>query len=38
MAQSRWAERVNWLFTRLAGALLVGYAIYLAAEMVGGLY
>ena len=34
LVRSRWAERVNWLFTRLAGALLVGYAIYLAAEMV----
>jgi cytochrome c biogenesis protein CcdA len=37
MAQSHWAGRVNWLFTRLAGALLVGYAIYLAAGMAGWL-
>jgi cytochrome c biogenesis protein CcdA len=37
MAQSRWAERVNWLFTRFAGVLLVGYAIYLAVEMAGWL-
>ncbi len=37
MASSRWAGRVNWLFTRFAGALLVGYAIYLAAGMVGWL-
>jgi hypothetical protein len=35
VVRSRWAERVNWLFTRLAGVLLVGYAIYLAAEMAG---
>jgi cytochrome c biogenesis protein CcdA len=33
VAGSRWAGRVNWLFTRLAGTLLVGYALYLAAEM-----
>ena len=37
VVRSRWAERVNWLFTRLAGVLLVGYAMYLAAEMVGWL-
>ena len=37
VVRSRWAERVNWLFTRLAGILLVGYATYLAAEMVGWL-
>jgi len=37
VAGSRWAGRVNWLFTRLAGALLVGYALYLAAEMAGWL-
>jgi cytochrome c-type biogenesis protein len=37
MAHSHWAERVNWLFTRLAGVLLVGYAIYLAVEMAGWL-
>jgi cytochrome c-type biogenesis protein len=37
LARSRWAGRVNWLFTRLAGVLLVGYAMYLAAEMVGWL-
>ena len=35
LASSRWAERVNWLFTRLAGLLLLGYAIYLAVEMAG---
>jgi cytochrome c-type biogenesis protein len=35
LASSRWAGRVNWLFTRLAGGLLVVYALYLAAEMVG---
>lgn len=37
VARSRWAGRVNWLFTRLAGVLLIGYALYLAAEMAGGL-
>lgn len=37
VARSRWAGRANWLFTRLAGVLLVGYAIYLAAEMAGWL-
>lgn len=37
VASSRWAGRVNWLFTRLAGALLVAYALYLAAEMTGWL-
>lgn len=37
MARSRWTQRINWSFTRLAGALLVGYAIYLVAEMVGWL-
>ena len=37
LARSHWAERVNWLFTRLAGVLLVGYAFYLAAEMAGWL-
>lgn len=37
LARSRWAGRVNWLFTRFAGVLLVGYAIYLAAEMAGWL-
>jgi len=37
VAQSRWAGRVNWLFTRLAGALLVGYALYLSVEMAGWL-
>jgi len=37
VVRSRWAGRVNWLFTRLAGVLLVGYAIYLAAEMAGWL-
>lgn len=35
VARSRWAGRVNWLFTRLAGALLVGYALYLTVEMAG---
>jgi cytochrome c biogenesis protein CcdA len=33
LARARWAGRINWLFTQLAGALLVGYALYLAAEM-----
>jgi len=37
VVRSRWAERVNWLFTRFAGVLLVGYAMYLAAEMMGWL-
>lgn len=37
VVRSRWAERVNWLFARSAGVLLVGYAIYLAAEMAGSL-
>jgi len=37
VARSRWAGRINWLFTRLAGTLLVGYALYLAAEMLGWL-
>ena len=37
VASSRWAGRANWLFTCLAGALLVGYALYLAAEMAGWL-
>ena len=37
VASSRWAGRINWAFTRLAGALLVGYALYLAAEMKGWL-
>lgn len=37
VTRSRWAGRANWLFTRLAGVLLVGYAIYLAAEMAGWL-
>lgn len=35
VARSRWAGRINWLFTRLAGALLVGYALYLGTEMLG---
>lgn len=35
LAHSHWAERVNWLFTRLAGVVLVGYAIYLATESGG---
>jgi len=35
VARSHWAGRVNWLFTRLAGALLIGYALYLTAEMAG---
>lgn len=34
---SRWAEQVNWWFTRVAGALLVAYALYLAAEIAGWL-
>ncbi len=29
LAHARWAGRVNWLFTRLAGALLLAYASYL---------
>jgi cytochrome c-type biogenesis protein len=33
LARSRWTGRFNWIFTRLAGALLVGYALYLIAEM-----
>ena len=33
LAKSRWSARVNWLFTRLAGLLLLVYAIYLAIEM-----
>lgn len=37
VARSSWAGRINWLFTRLAGALLVGYALYLAAETLGWL-
>lgn len=37
IAQSRWAGRINWLFTRFAGALLAGYAIYLGAGMAGWL-
>lgn len=37
VTRSRLAGRANWLFTRLAGVLLVGYAIYLAAEMAGWL-
>lgn len=32
LAKARWAERFNWAFTRLAGLLLVGYALYLVAE------
>ncbi len=35
VAGSRWAGRINWLFTRLAGTLLVAYALYLATEIVG---
>lgn len=35
LARARWAERFNWVFTRLAGLLLVGYAGYLVAEMQG---
>jgi hypothetical protein len=35
VAGSHWAGRVNWWFTRVAGTLLVGYALYLASEMVG---
>lgn len=35
IARARWAERFNWGFTRLAGLLLVGYALYLIAEMHG---
>lgn len=35
LAKSRWAGRFNWAFTRLAGLLLVGYALYLGAEMQG---
>lgn len=31
--RSRWAESVNWLFNRLAGVLLIGYGIYLVAEL-----
>lgn len=37
LARSRWAERFNWGFTRFAGVLLVGYALYLIAEMRGWL-
>ncbi|WP_126444915.1 cytochrome c biogenesis CcdA family protein [Sulfuricystis multivorans] len=37
VARSRWAGRINWLFTRAAGGLLVGYALYLAAEILGWL-
>jgi cytochrome c biogenesis protein CcdA len=33
LAKSRWSARVSWLFTRLAGLLLLVYAIYLAIEM-----
>jgi cytochrome c biogenesis protein CcdA len=35
VAHSRWAGQVNWVFTRLAGALLVGYALYLVAGRFG---
>jgi hypothetical protein len=35
LAGSRWAGRINRLLTRLAGTLLVVYALYLAAETVG---
>lgn len=35
VARSRWAGRVNWWFTRVAGALLVVYGLYLLAEMAG---
>lgn len=33
VAHSRWTQRINWVFNRGAGLLLVGYAIYLTAEM-----
>lgn len=32
LASVHWAERFNWIFTRLAGLLLIGYALYLIAE------
>lgn len=35
VVQSRWAGRVNWIFMKLAGSLLIGYAFYLAIEMNG---
>lgn len=35
IARARWAERFNWVFSRLAGLLLVGYGLYLLAEMQG---
>ncbi|MFN3400283.1 MAG: cytochrome c biogenesis CcdA family protein [Ferrovibrio sp.] len=35
LARARWAGRFNWLFTRLAGLLLVGYGLYLAGETLG---
>lgn len=35
LARARWAERFDWLFTRLAGLLLVGYTLYLIAETTG---
>jgi len=37
VACSRWAGRVNWIFTRLAGVLLVAYALYLLAGRIGWL-
>jgi len=33
LARTSWAERVNQLFNRLAGILLIGYGFYLAAEL-----
>jgi cytochrome c-type biogenesis protein len=35
VARARWAERFNWGFTRLAGVLLIGYAVYLIVDMQG---
>jgi cytochrome c biogenesis protein CcdA len=35
LARARWAERFNWVFTRLAGLLLIGYAGYLIVDMSG---
>lgn len=35
LARACWTERFNWGFTRLAGLLLVGYALYLVAETTG---
>lgn len=37
VASSRRGGPINWIFTRLAGALLVGYALCLAAAMKGWL-